>query len=111
MIDQNTPSDAYVSPESTGASAEDIVNRFESEEALVSAVANLSPTEFIDRYASDSPQNGKKLYDDVSFALQKQKEEMLIQKASQMEGPYAPNEYAELPGWIPFIGGSYAKEL
>ena len=38
MIDQNTPSDAYVSPESTGASAEDIVNRFESEEALVSAV-------------------------------------------------------------------------
>ena len=108
MIDQNTPSDAYVSPESTGASAEDIVNRFESEEALVSAVANLSPTEFIDRYASDSPQNGKKLYDDVSFALQKQKEEMLIQKASQMEGPYAPNEYAELPGWIPFIGGSYA---
>ena len=108
MIDQNTPSDAYVSPESTGASAEDIVNRFESEEALVSAVANLSPTEFVDRYASDSPQNGKKLYDDVSFALQKQKEEMLIQKASQMEGPYAPNEYAELPGWIPFIGGSYA---
>ena len=108
MIDQNTPSDAYVSPESTGASAEDIVNRFDSEEALVSAVANLSPTEFVDRYASDSPQNGKKLYDDVSFALQKQKEEMLIQKASQMEGPYAPNEYAELPGWIPFIGGSYA---
>ena len=108
MIDQNTPSDAYVSPESTGASAEDIMNRFESDEALVSAVANLSPTEFVDRYASDSPQNGKKLYDDVSFALQKQKEEMLIQKANQMEGPYAPNEYAELPRWLPFIGGSYA---